>query len=121
MGYGLGAPGAGLKDRFDHHQIFEARDHLDRTTTVRAGHDVDFQHPLQWSGAILNRRRQTRRATGRMPGVQAAARATKSHQSLGVIARAANARKAVLQTAALQIAFELALALVAISPLRTCE
>ena len=57
----------------------------------------------------MNRRRRARRAQGRMPGVKAASLATKSHQSLGVTVRAADAQKAVLQATALQIVFELAL------------
>ena len=36
-----------LKDLFDHRRIFDARNHLDRATTVGAGLDIDLEHPLQ--------------------------------------------------------------------------
>ena len=35
------------QDLFDHRRIFDARSHLERTTTVRAGQDVYLEHPLQ--------------------------------------------------------------------------
>ena len=35
------------KRLFDHGWMFDARSHLERTTTVRTGHDVYLEHPLQ--------------------------------------------------------------------------
>jgi predicted O-methyltransferase YrrM len=32
-----------IEDFLDHHRIFDARDHLDRTPTVLAGQDVDLE------------------------------------------------------------------------------
>ena len=32
---------------FDHGWIFDARSHLERTTTIRTGQDVYLEHPLQ--------------------------------------------------------------------------
>jgi len=36
-----------IEDLFDHGRIFDARLHLDRTTTMLAGQDVDLKYPLQ--------------------------------------------------------------------------
>ena len=36
-----------LKDLFDHRRIFDARNHLDRATTVSTRLDIDLEHPLQ--------------------------------------------------------------------------
>ena len=36
-----------LKDLFDHRRIFDARDDLDRATTVLAGLAINLKHPLQ--------------------------------------------------------------------------
>ena len=46
-GRGLNAPREMRQDLFDHHWIFDARDHLDRTPTMLAGQDVDLEYPLQ--------------------------------------------------------------------------
>ena len=46
-GRGLDVSDEVLKDLFDHRQIFDARNHLDRATTVLAGQDVDLEYPLQ--------------------------------------------------------------------------
>ena len=46
-GRGLGAPREMIEDFLDHARIFDARDDLDRATTVLAGQDVDLEHPLQ--------------------------------------------------------------------------
>ena len=35
------------QDLFDHGGIFDARDHLHRTTTVVTGLDINLEHPLQ--------------------------------------------------------------------------
>jgi hypothetical protein len=37
-----------IEDPFDHRRIFDARDDLDRATTVLAGQDVDFDQ-IAWS------------------------------------------------------------------------
>ncbi len=44
---GLGPPREMIEDFLDHHWIFDARNHLDGTTTVLAGQDVDLEHALQ--------------------------------------------------------------------------
>ena len=44
---GLGPPREMIEDCLDHHWIFDARDHLDRTSTLLAGQDVDLKYPLQ--------------------------------------------------------------------------
>ena len=44
---GLGPPREMIEDFLDHDRIFDARDDLDRATAVRAGQDVDLEHPLQ--------------------------------------------------------------------------
>ena len=46
-GRGLDVSVEVLKDLFDHRRIFDARDDLDRATTVLAGLDIDLEHPLQ--------------------------------------------------------------------------
>jgi len=46
-GRGLSAPREMIEDLFDHRRIFDARDHLDRTTTMLAGQDVDLNYPLR--------------------------------------------------------------------------
>ena len=46
-GRGLDVSVEVLKVLFDHRRIFDARDDLDRATTVLAGLDIDPKHPLQ--------------------------------------------------------------------------
>ena len=45
---GLGPPLEMIEDLFDHRRIFDARSHLERTTTVRTGQDVDLDQ-IAWS------------------------------------------------------------------------
>ena len=44
---GLGPPREMIENFLDHRRIFDARDHLDRTTTLAAGLDIDLKHALQ--------------------------------------------------------------------------
>ena len=47
LGRGLGPPREIIEDFLDHHWIFNARDQLDRATTVLTGQDVDLEYALQ--------------------------------------------------------------------------
>jgi hypothetical protein len=47
---GHGPPSEIIEDCIDHHRIFDARNHVDRTTRVLAGQDVDLEHALLSSG-----------------------------------------------------------------------
>ena len=44
---GLGPPREMIEDCLDHRRRFDARDDLDRATTVLAGQDVNLEHALQ--------------------------------------------------------------------------
>jgi hypothetical protein len=60
-GCGLGAPREMIKDSLDHDRTFEAREHLDHTTTALAGQDFNPEYTLQPLRLRLTERGRVRR------------------------------------------------------------